>query len=188
MSTDQQIEAEIQAKGANVAPRITPADLEANIASEHYFTAADGAGRDSVTAMDVGANGLLPIPLHLLTFCVLVLKNGYTITGKSAVASPENFNAEIGRKIARADAVSQMWPLMGYELRSKLAATPADFRDRVRLEKAELDEKLGKLNGFFSTEAFAGLGIGDQDRLRAQAEAMTNYSNVLGERLAAFVG
>jgi hypothetical protein len=59
--------------------------------------------------------------LSLLTFCVLVLRNGFTVTGESACASPENFNAEIGRKIARQNAVSKIWPLMGYELRSKLA-------------------------------------------------------------------
>lgn len=61
-------------------------------------------------------------PLHLLTFCVLVLKNGFTVTGESACASPENFDAEVGRKIARQNAVAKVWPLMGYELRSKLAA------------------------------------------------------------------
>ena len=59
--------------------------------------------------------------LGLLTFCVLVLKNGFTVTGESACASPENFDAEIGRKIARQNAVAKIWPLMGYELRSNLA-------------------------------------------------------------------
>jgi hypothetical protein len=62
-----------------------------------------------------------PSALKLLTFCVLVLRNGFTVTGESACASPENFNAEIGRKIARQNAISKVWPLMGYELRSKLA-------------------------------------------------------------------
>ena len=60
-------------------------------------------------------------PLRLLTFCVLVLKNGFTVTGESACASPENFDAEIGRNIARQNAVQKIWPLLGYELRSKLA-------------------------------------------------------------------
>ena len=60
--------------------------------------------------------------LGLLTFCVLVLRNGFTVTGESACASPENFDAEIGRKIARQNAEQKIWPLMGYELRSKLAA------------------------------------------------------------------
>ncbi len=116
---DTSIEHEIVAKG-KTAPRITPADIEANITSEHYFTAADGAGRLSNTVLDVGADGLLPQPLHLLTFCVLVLRNGFTVTGESACASPENFDAEIGRKIARANAIEKVWPLMGYELRTKL--------------------------------------------------------------------
>ena len=61
------------------------------------------------------------VALDLLTFCVLVLKNGFTVTGESACASPENFDAELGRKIARQNAVQKIWPLMGYELRSKLA-------------------------------------------------------------------
>lgn len=60
------------------------------------------------------------IALSLLTFCVLVLKNGFTVTGESACASPENFDAEIGRKIARENATQKIWPLMGYELKSKL--------------------------------------------------------------------
>jgi hypothetical protein len=126
MSTTESIEQEIRAKGANVGPRITPADIEANIASEHYFTAADGMrgvwGDSSHLLED---NCLRPdSPLHLLTFCVLVLRNGFTVTGESACASPENFNAEIGRKIARQNAVAKMWPLMGYELRSRLQAQP----------------------------------------------------------------
>ena len=59
-------------------------------------------------------------PLRLLTFCVLVLKNGFTVTGESACASPENFDEEIGRKIARANAEQKIWPLMGYELKQRL--------------------------------------------------------------------
>lgn len=63
-----------------------------------------------------------PKELDLLTFCVLVLSTGFTVTGESACASPESFDAEIGRKIARQNAVNKVWPLMGYELRSKLSA------------------------------------------------------------------
>ena len=59
--------------------------------------------------------------LQLLTFCVLVLRNGFTVTGESACASPENFDAELGRKIARQNAINKAWPLMGYHLKQKLA-------------------------------------------------------------------
>lgn len=116
MTTDQTIEQEIQAKG-KTAPRVTPADIEANIASEHYFTAADGAKASGSVLSE-----MCPQALSLLTFCVLVLRNGFTVTGESACASPENFDAEIGRRIARENAAQKVWPLMGYELRSKLAS------------------------------------------------------------------
>lgn len=122
---DSAIEQEIQAKGKTAA-RVTPADIEANIASWWYFTAAEGAEGAAATGTPlsdqppVGADS----PLRLLTFCVLVLRNGFTVTGESACASPENFDAEIGRKIARANAVNKIWPLMGYELKCRLANTP----------------------------------------------------------------
>ena len=121
-TSDAGIERLIQAKG-KTAPRVTPADIEAEIASEHYFTAADGYR--SAPCFDPNGQPAdclpPPAPLHLLTFCVLVLRNGFTVTGESACASPENFDAEIGRRIARENAVQKVWPLMGYELRSKLA-------------------------------------------------------------------
>ena len=128
--SDQQIEQEIQAKGANVAPRITSADIEANIVSEHYFTARDGRRGAIANSTYVGRENPQPgdadlTALDLLTFCVLVLRNGFTVTGKSACASPENFDAELGRKIARRNAVAKIEPLMGYELRSRLAEKEA---------------------------------------------------------------
>ena len=113
MTTDQTIEQEIQAKGLNAA-RVTPTDIEDNIVSQHFFTAAEGSAYSTPFQA-------IPSALHLLTFCVLVLRNGFTVTGESACASPENFDAEIGRKIARQNAVQKIWPLMGYELRSKLS-------------------------------------------------------------------
>lgn len=122
-TSDAGIERLIQAKG-KVAARVTPADIETNIASEHYFTAAD--------AVTYNAGGPAVVPeasLKLLTFCVLVLRNGFTVTGESACASPENFDAEIGRRIARENAVQKIWPLMGYELRTKLAETNKHSND-----------------------------------------------------------
>nr|WP_080409077.1 Gp49 family protein [Burkholderia ubonensis] len=111
---DTSIEAEIVAKGKTAA-RVTPADVEAVIIAEHYFTAADGVDGGIV------AGYKYPGPLDLLTFCVLVLRNGFTVTGESACASPENFDSEIGRKIARQNAVAKVWPLLGYELRTALS-------------------------------------------------------------------
>lgn len=133
-----EIEQELQDKGLT-APRVTSADIEANIAGEYYFTAADGLdGSDIAELRRASPNSAIKLvslaedpplqgtsilgPLSLLTFCVLLLKNGFTVTGESACASPENFDAELGRKIARQHAVQKIWPLMGYELRNKLQA------------------------------------------------------------------
>ena len=115
-----EIENEIQAKGLT-APRVTLADIETNIASEHYFVGGDGVYGAARKAGDIEIQQF-PQSLDLLTICVLVLKNGFTVVGTSACASPENFDAELGCKIAKKAAVDQVWPLMGYELRSKLSA------------------------------------------------------------------
>jgi len=122
---DSAIEQEIRAKGLT-APRVTPADIESNIASESYFTASDGrsgalaagtyVGRESPQENDTDIDAL-----SLLTFCVLAMRNGFTVVGESACASPENFDAALGRKIARANAVNKIWPLMGYELKQRLS-------------------------------------------------------------------
>ena len=118
------IEQEIQDKGLT-EPRVTPADIEEEIASEHYFTAFDGA-KDRGENARYAPDHEVPITieaLNLLTFCVLVLRNGFTVTGESACASPENFDAELGRKIARKKAIEKVWPLLGIRLRDKLHAS-----------------------------------------------------------------
>ena len=115
---DQQIEQEIQAKG-KTAPRVAPQHIESVIASEHYFTAAEGV------IGNVDAEGDMPESLDLLTFCVLVLKNGFTVIGESACASKENFNKEIGQKIALEKAKEKIWALEGYLLKEQLATAEA---------------------------------------------------------------
>lgn len=123
---EQQIEQEIQSKNLN-APRLTPADIDAVIVSEHYFTAAQGEAK----ALEDGAfvNGSLngaalrPIPelLSQITFCVLILKNGYKISGVNhSGVSPENHDPELGRKLAYEDARNKVWELEGYLLKEKL--------------------------------------------------------------------
>ena len=93
------IENEINRKGLN-APRLNPAHIDATIKSEAFHV----------------------FPGTTMTVCALTLQNGFIVIGESAAASPENFDAEIGRKIARDNARNKIWALEGYLLRSKLAA------------------------------------------------------------------
>lgn len=97
------------------APRISLADIEAAILFEYSFNA-----REVVETLVERR----PLPgghaLGLLSICILVTKNGFTVIGKSAPASPENFNKALGEKLAREDAIRQLWPLMGYALKDRM--------------------------------------------------------------------
>lgn len=104
-------------------PRITPMDVENAIASEHYFVASDALQHaNSVHKTHAEVDGWYLGATQRLTICVLQLKNGFTVTGESACVSPENFDAEIGRRVARENAIDKLWPLLGYELQCRLVA------------------------------------------------------------------
>jgi len=92
------IEAEIHAKGLT-APRLTPSDIDDKIGWVQYHV----------------------FPGTTLTVCALGLENGFVVTGESAAASPDNFDAEIGRKIAFENARNKIWALEGYLLRERLS-------------------------------------------------------------------
>jgi hypothetical protein len=185
MSTDQAIEKEIQAKGLTAA-RVTPADIEASIGSETYFTAEDGlrgasAGKPGVS-LHLEYVTYPGNPLSLLTFCVLTLRNGFTVTGESACASPENFDAEVGRKIARQNAINKVWPLLGYELRSKLVS--CDKPDHT----ATLRRALVRLTGAKTLADIVGIRRcleGDEtidaEDLEASLEALSALEQTLPE-------
>lgn len=95
---DQAIQREIQAKGLN-APRLTPTLIDETIVAEQYH-------RFGGTTLIV---------------CALTLRNGFTVIGESAAASPENFDREIGERVAREKAREKIWALEGYLLRQKLS-------------------------------------------------------------------
>ena len=117
---DQELEQEIQAKGLT-APRVTPAQIQTKIKKEFYFTANEGVyGNTFLNSPEETKIFVHQDPLKLLTFCVLVLDNGFTVTGESACASPENFDPEIGKKIAKDNAIQKVWALEGYLLKEQL--------------------------------------------------------------------
>lgn len=96
-----------------VAPRVALSDIEAAIAAKYEFTAGNAVSALNMPTVD---------ELAILSICVLVMKNGFTVLGKSAPASAANFNADLGRKFAYEDAIRQLWPLMGFALRDRLAS------------------------------------------------------------------
>lgn len=97
MNTEQVIEKEIQDNNLN-APRLTPEHIDSVIVGETYTNLPDGR----------------------TVVCQLTLKNGFTVDGKSACVSKDNFNQEIGNKISRSNAREKIWELEGYLLKQKL--------------------------------------------------------------------
>ncbi|RKL22798.1 hypothetical protein BFJ72_g14603 [Fusarium proliferatum] len=108
---------------ASSGPRVTPADVEAEIAREHYFTAEQGAKHPDAVAEPYDFGDVWKSSnLGALTFCVLVLKNGTKVVGMNYGAiDPAQHSAERGREEARAQAVEKVWELLGFRLRDKLA-------------------------------------------------------------------
>jgi hypothetical protein len=111
LSVSLEAEEAICAAG-RTAPRVSLADIQAAIKHEFYSSGAD------IARLNPGA---VP-PLDILTVCVVVMHNGFTVIGKAAPASPENYDMQLGRDLARADAIRQIWPLMGFALRERLSA------------------------------------------------------------------
>lgn len=89
--------------------RITIEDIEAEVAHECYFTAAEGSGESLV-------------PLQRLTFCVLTLRNGFTVTGEASPPPGAAFSREVGRRSARDKAISKIWMLNVFRRYEKNAA------------------------------------------------------------------
>jgi hypothetical protein len=78
------------------APRVTVEQIKSLVSSERFFVD------------------------ETLTICVLTLKNGFKVTGERAAADPDNFNEELGRKIAKDKALAEIRPLAGFLLRDTL--------------------------------------------------------------------
>ncbi len=104
--------------------RVSPEDVEQEIRTEAYFTAYDGA---------VGANLDIAseqdkMSLSLVTFCVLVLKNGFTVTGESSCVDPRVCDAAVGRQAARQSAMRKIASLLAFAMTDTLNKYPPRYR------------------------------------------------------------
>lgn len=112
MSTPKDVE-EAAIAAVSTAPRITPEHIMGKIKSVHYLNVGDAL-------LALGESTSVNQSEKLLTICVITLENGFTVTGESACASPENYNLAIGQEIAYKHAVDKIWMLEGYLLKNDL--------------------------------------------------------------------
>lgn len=127
IDNDSAIEREIVAKG-KIAPRVTPADIEALITHTFYANLGDA---ENANWPDPNARDEFHPALAMTTVCTLVTKNGHSVVGVAYCADPAKFNAQTGCDTARADAIRQLWPMVIYG--ERLAAAPS-----IKLTPAEI--------------------------------------------------
>lgn len=147
------------------APKITEEDVDSVIVGSQYWIPAGTT----------------------LTICMLTLANGFTVTGESACASPENFDVEVGRTYAYRAAKTKIYALMAYELRTKLTEQGTTFLDRLKKEEVDLGSKLEKLSAYMNSGGFAALEPGHREDLFEQHAAMRQYRTILKRRISKLV-
>ena len=164
MSTVSENELKVHQKNVG-GKRVTLEDVEGNI-KDTYYHVVEGS---------------------CLTICVLTLQNGFQVTGESACADPSMFNAEIGMRISRDNAIKKIWPLMGYVLKQEVYLAGGDFKDRVRQESKELAHKINLLGSFIDLGVqFPRLSDREQRLLVEQLAAMKDYYKILKLRIEEF--
>lgn len=149
--------------------RVTPEYLKSRVAKVEFHRLAGGT----------------------MTLCILTVDNGFQLTGTSACADPANYKKDVGEKISYDNAERGLWPLLGFALKEAMkardVAKSGDWRDRVRAERAELADRLGKLRAFLGTgKKPDGLGEEEFRRMQQQRACMAAYLDVLDERIEAF--
>ncbi|BAG41729.1 hypothetical protein [Ralstonia phage phiRSL1] len=126
---ERELEQSLKEAGLN-APRLEPEYVHSLIVSETYTV----------------------LPSGKVMVCELLLKNGFSVRGESAVVSPANFREEQGRKISRANAVEKIWELEGYLLQQRLheqqtqAAYPTSAQQHDFLNPAALRSALVRVH------------------------------------------
>lgn len=161
MSSDDKVEKMIKEKGLE-APRLTPSEIDSRIVDVKYHV-FEGT---------------------CLTVCCLTLENGFTVSGESACASPENFDPYVGENIAFENAKNKIWMLEGYLLKERLHNKSKDFLGRMLDEQGELLEKCIKLDQFIGTEKFKSLDDTNKDLLKRQRSSMKTYYEIISERIS----
>lgn len=152
------------------APKVTPEQIEAAIVRETYTLLPNG--RTTVcqlTLIDLG-------------------DSGFTVEGQSACVSAANYNEELGNKIARQNALNEVWKLKGYELALELKRqrdrANETYKERLQREFGELTQRIGRLDLWIDSPSYYQLEFEEQEDQKEQLVLMKQCSEILDRRLA----
>ena len=116
------------------------------------------------------------------TYVTVRMKNGFTLRESTTCVDPANYDEEIGKQICLEKIEDKIWFLLGYALQDKVANTPKDYKERMKVEYKELDEKTTKLAAFLDSDTFKALPEKKHELMHLQLAAMIEYIKILGMR------
>lgn len=149
-------------------PRVTQEQLKANVKHVEYLVHLTHGGQ-------------------VLRWAILTTQSGFAVTGRPSVAvHPENDDPEIGMQVAYDNALQELWPLMGYELKARLYVPPTTAKERLKAEVFDLEARYTKLRAFLQTQQFAALDEEARGLLHVQEDQMLQLFKTLSARLFAF--
>lgn len=117
------------------------------------------------------------------TYVTVRMKNGFTLRESTTCVDPANYDEEIGKQICLKKIEDKVWFLLGYALQDKIANTPKDYKERMKVEYKELCARQLSLDSFFMTDLFKSLPEEKKALLERQFKAMTEYRDILAERM-----
>lgn len=117
------------------------------------------------------------------TYVTVRMKNGFTLRESTTCVDPANYDEEIGKQICLEKIEDKIWFLLGYALQDKIANTPKDYKERMKVEYKELCARRLSLDSFFMTDLFISLPEEKKALLERQFKAMTEYRDILAERM-----
>lgn len=117
------------------------------------------------------------------TYVTVRMKNGFTLRESTTCVDPANYDEEIGKQICLEKIEDKIWFLLGYALQDKIANTPKDYKERMKVEYNELRTRLLSLEQFFVTDLFKSLPDEKKALMERQYKAMVEYCEALSERM-----
>lgn len=151
------------------APSVTIEQVEAAIVSETYTVLPNG--RTTVCQLTLIDNG----------------DTGFTVEGQSACVSRANYDEEKGKKYARQRALDKVWEMLGYglakEIRIQNLLKQETFKDRLKREHSELQEKVIRLRDWISSPQFSSMSEEEAADQEQQYQVMKQYLQILDRRV-----
>lgn len=125
------------------------------------------------------------------TLVEFITKEGFVMIESSSCVDKSNYNEEIGKNVCLERIRNKLWEFEGYCLQKDLFYNEKtkdecepSAKERVKIERDQIDGRLEKLEMFIGTEKFSKLSLAQRSFLIKQSDIMREYIAILDLRLS----